>query len=122
MSTYSLNYKCELCGITIRAMRKQIMNRYCTMKPGKKPAPSTQQSYQTLMQMYLGEQYQNFLTATILEMKEIMEMVDEILEVHGVAPGRKAEGVMRVIYENSDGLNNRIERNRKFGKGEGDNR
>ena len=28
----------------------------------------------------------------------------EELEVHGVAPGRKAEGVTRVIYENSDGL------------------
>ena len=40
----------------------------------------------------LGEQYQKFLTATTLEMKEIMEIADEILEVHGVAPGRKAEG------------------------------
>ena len=38
----------------------------------------------------LGEQYQKFLTATTLEMEEIMEIADEILEVHGVAPGRKA--------------------------------
>ena len=38
-----------------------------------------------------------------------MEIVDEILEVHCVAPGRKAEGVTRVIYENIDGLNHRIE-------------
>ena len=45
-----------------------------------------------------------------------MEIADEILEVHGVAPGRKAEVVTRVIYENSDGLNNRIERNRKLKK------
>ena len=52
----------------------------------------------------LGEQYQKILTSTTLEMKEIMEIADEILEVHGVAPGRKAEGVTRVIYENSDGL------------------
>ena len=29
-----------------------------------------------------------------------MEIADEILEVHGVAPGRKADGVKRVIYEN----------------------
>ena len=35
-------------------------------------------------------------------MKKIMEIADEILEVHGVAPGGKAEGVTRVIYENSD--------------------
>ena len=35
----------------------------------------------------LGEQYHKNLTATTLEMKEIMEIADEILEVHGVAPG-----------------------------------
>ena len=39
----------------------------------------------------LGEQYQKILIATTLEMKEIMEIEDEILEVHGVVPGRKAE-------------------------------
>ena len=64
----------------------------------------------------LGGQYQKILTATTLEMEEIMEIADEILEVHGVAPGRKAEGVTRVIYENSDGLNNLIGRNRKLEK------
>ena len=64
----------------------------------------------------LGEQYQNFLTETTLEMKEIMEIADEILEVHGVAPGRKEEEVTRVIYDNSDGLNNQIGRNRKLEK------
>ena len=45
-----------------------------------------------------------------------MEITDEILEVHGVPPGRKAEGVTRVIYENSDGLNNRIGGTRKSKK------
>ena len=38
----------------------------------------------------LGEQYQKILTATTLEMKEIMEIADKILEVHGVAPGQWA--------------------------------
>ena len=52
----------------------------------------------------LEGQYQKKLTATTLEIKEIMEIADKILEVHGVASGRKAEGVTRVIYENSDGL------------------
>ena len=60
----------------------------------------------------LGEQYQKILTATTLETEEIMEIADESLEVHGVAPGTKAEGVTRVIYDNSDGLNNQIVRNR----------
>ena len=64
----------------------------------------------------LGEQHQKILTAKTLEMEEIMEIADEILEVHGVAPGRKAEGVTRVIYENSDGLNYRIGGNRKLEK------
>ena len=55
----------------------------------------------------LGEQYQINLTAATLEMEEITGISDEILEVHGIAPGRKAEGVSRLIYENIDGLNNR---------------
>ena len=62
----------------------------------------------------LGEQYQKILTATTLELKEIMEIADEILEVCGVAPGRNAEGVTRLVYENSDGLNNRIGGNKKL--------
>ena len=45
----------------------------------------------------LREQYQKILTATALEMKKIMEIADEILEVHGLSPGRKAEGVTSVI-------------------------
>ena len=45
-----------------------------------------------------------------------MEIADEILEVHGVAPGKKAGGVTRVIYEISDRLNNQIGRNRKLEK------
>ena len=60
------------------------------------------------MQMHWGNNIKTNLTATTLELKEIMEIADEILEVHGVAPGRKAEVVTRVIYENSDGLNNLI--------------
>ena len=45
-----------------------------------------------------------------------MGIEDEILKVHGMAPGRKAEGVTREIYENCDGLNNRIGGNRKLDK------
>ena len=56
----------------------------------------------------------NILAA--LEMKEIMEIADEILEVHGIATGRKSEGVTRVIHKYSDGLNNLIGWNRKLEK------
>ena len=38
-----------------------------------------------------------------------MEIADEILEVHGVAPESKAEGVTRVIHENRDGLKIELE-------------
>ena len=36
--------------------------------------------------------------------KEIREVLDYLLEVHGVPPGRKGEGVTRLIYENLNGL------------------
>ena len=35
-------------------------------------------------------------------------MIDELLEVHGVAPDKKAEAVTRLLYENADGISNRI--------------
>ena len=41
---------------------------------------------------------------------------DEVLEVHGVAPGQKVEGVTRVLYKNYDGMNNNIGGNDKLEK------
>ena len=43
-------------------------------------------------------------------------MQDEVLQVHGVAPGTKAEGVARLVYENVDGLANKIGGNEKLEK------
>ena len=46
-----------------------------------------------------------------IEIKEMVEMAglsEEILEVHGIAPGKKPEGVTRVMYENLNGLINSI--------------
>jgi hypothetical protein len=36
--------------------------------------------------------------------KEIRDVSDYLLEVHGVPPGRKGEWVTRLIYENLNGL------------------
>ncbi len=36
--------------------------------------------------------------------KEIRGVSEYLLEVHGSAPGRKGEGVTRLIYENLNGL------------------
>jgi hypothetical protein len=43
----------------------------------------------------------------------------EVLKVHGVAPERKAEGMVRLIYENLDGLANTISGNAKLEKERG---
>ena len=59
----------------------------------------------------MGEQQQQQQwdqEASRKEMEEMAGISDEVLEVHGVAPGRKAEGVTRVLYENCDGVNNNI--------------
>ena len=49
-------------------------------------------------------------------MKEIKWVTDEVLKVHGVAPGKKGEGVTRVIYENPNGFNSWITCNEKLEK------
>jgi hypothetical protein len=52
-------------------------------------------------------------------MREFLEasgVKDELLRVHGVAPGSKAEGVIRLIYENLNGLNARMNDNAKLDK------
>ena len=46
--------------------------------------------------------------AETLEAQELAGVHDELLEVQGVAPGKKAEGTTRLMYENVDGLQNRI--------------
>ena len=49
-------------------------------------------------------------------MEEIKGVTDEICKVHEIAPGKKEEGVTRVIYENPNRLNSRINRNEKLQK------
>ncbi len=53
------------------------------------------------------------------EILSAMGVQDEVLQVHGVVPGRKADGVVRLIYENLDGLSNKISGNEKLEKEKG---
>lgn len=53
------------------------------------------------------------------ELFDALDVQDEVLKVHGVAPGTKADGVVRLIYENLDGLANRISGNDKLEKAKG---
>ena len=55
-------------------------------------------------------------TAEQLERMEIREVDHELLKIHGVAPGKKAEGVTRMGYENPDGFNTIIKDNDKLEK------
>jgi hypothetical protein len=41
---------------------------------------------------------------------------EEILRVHGSAPGEKREGIIRLIYENANRINNRLVGNKKVTK------
>lgn len=54
--------------------------------------------------------------ATFLEEEAVRGCCEDLLTVHGVAPGPKAEGVSRLIYENPDGFNTRISENEKLEK------
>ncbi len=43
-----------------------------------------------------------------------IDVLDEVLQVHGYAPPSKAEGTIQLIYENINGLCNRISNNEKL--------
>jgi len=52
------------------------------------------------------------------ERNRVMELgiLEEVLQVHGVAPQRKGEGVIRLMYENVNGLSNKLSDNKKVEK------
>jgi len=52
----------------------------------------------------------------MLEELEAREIVEELLEVHGVAPRKKADGIVRLIYEDVNELNSRMTDNEKLNK------
>jgi hypothetical protein len=56
------------------------------------------------------------LTPMQKEFLEAAGVTDELLRVHGIAPGSKQEGVVRLIYENLNGLNSRMTDNEKLEK------
>jgi hypothetical protein len=52
------------------------------------------------------------------ERNRVMELgiSEEVLQVHGVAPSSKGKGVVNVIYENVNGLSNKLSNNKKVNK------
>eukprot|EP00984_Skeletonema_dohrnii_P001486 scaffold477_cov75-Skeletonema_dohrnii-CCMP3373.AAC.1 len=51
------------------------------------------------------------------ELEEVRNVDDYLLKVHGRAPREKREGVVRLLYENVNGLNNRMSGNEKLERG-----
>jgi hypothetical protein len=51
-----------------------------------------------------------------MEKEEVIniKVPEEVLQVHGHAPPKKAEGTIRLIYENINGLCNRMIKNEKL--------
>jgi hypothetical protein len=61
----------------------------------------------------------NTINLQEIEQQEKLDMVgvsDDVLSVHGVMPGRKQEGVTRLLYENFNSLPNRTGGNDKLEK------
>jgi hypothetical protein len=46
----------------------------------------------------------------------IQAMSDEVLQVHGVLPGHKEEGITQLLYKNANGIPNRLCGNKKLDK------
>ena len=65
-----------------------------------------------------GDSITSFMGTTIKqsELETIKDVDDDLLKVHGVAPGSKAEGTVRLLYENCNGLNSRMSGNDKLDK------
>jgi hypothetical protein len=43
-------------------------------------------------------------------------ILDKVLKVHGVAPASKGERIIHMIYENANGISNRLSDNEKVEK------
>ena len=56
------------------------------------------------------------LSARLEEERELREINDELLEIHGRYPAKKQEGVIRLIYENANGIDSRFKDNWKVEK------
>jgi exonuclease III len=54
--------------------------------------------------------------ARMIELEQVCGVNNEILRVHGVAPGSKPDGVWRLIYENLNGIQSRLIDNDKLDK------
>ena len=50
----------------------------------------------------------------VQEHQELQMVKQDVLELHGIAPGKKAEGTIRLIYKNANGFDGRLGNNAKI--------
>ena len=62
------------------------------------------------------EQRERELQARLLEESELENIEDEVLEVHGERARGKQEGMIRLLYENANGIDGRFNNNEKVAK------
>ena len=70
----------------------------------------------TDLESVADESTNNSIAHKLWELDEVGLITEDLLQVHGTAPGRKEEGITRLFYENGNGLNNRIAGNEKLDK------
>ena len=56
------------------------------------------------------------LEASLVEMQELQSINDAVLEIHGQRPMEKQDGVIRLVYENVNGIDSRFKDNWKVDK------
>ncbi len=70
---------------------------------------------------YMLHESENNERLTLIEQQErnrVRELgvADEVLQVHGTPPSSKGEGIVRLVYENVNGLSNKLSDNKKVEK------
>ncbi len=56
------------------------------------------------------------LAARVLEERELRDITDDVLKIHGTRPRQKPDGVVWLIYENANGIDGRFTNNKKVEK------
>ena len=62
------------------------------------------------------QEEEEYRRAQVLEDMDLRNISDEVLRVHGTAPGTKQAGVVRLLYENANGIDCRQMTGRKVSK------
>jgi hypothetical protein len=60
--------------------------------------------------------YGKEVAVRVVEQWELQNLNEEVLEIHGVQPGKKPDGVVRLVYKNANGIDRRFKNNRKVEK------